>query len=319
MTSSWVDYIRLIPTAPGAELVLGLVLFAIALATAKFRGHAAATSTTGQGRPSSTVTVSRIAAASSILVLLGWLAGDIAVIAIGHIVWWRYAAPLVGVCVGLGLLLVVVVRRSSRVEVAVPPTLRRTWRTFSSGREIVAALAVVGAVGLVTVCAGLASSPDAAGNWDQIDLPGQGSASFFGWRYGLPLLITAGAVIVLAAIALHRDSTRPYTRPDVVTAQIDLRRATASAVLRPVIGASTLCLGAIFMFVGETGMARVGTDIDGVGTVMWGTGFSAFGPVLFWMGWGLEVASVVALLATVAASRRPNAARAARVTARTTR
>lgn len=302
---SWLTYLRIAPTSVGFEFAAGLVAFAVlsvasARSNRRTRGRAIGTS-------QSAVPVTRVAAVSSILILVAWLAGDITVLTTEELVWWRFAAPLVSAAFGTGWLLILVAKRPSTVNVVVPPRVRRTWFTFASPNHVYATVIATLVLLVVTMVAGAASSRDPGGRFSRIALPGGGSASFYGWNYGVPVLAMIAILAALSWLVLHCDSVRPFTRPDLVDEQTNLRRTTGRAVLLPALGACSLCLGGVLMFLGGTGIGRTGTDVDGE-VVMWGTGFSAFGPALLWAGWVLQVAVIAALMMLSAGlfrSRRP--------------
>ncbi|MFB8893500.1 hypothetical protein [Microbacterium plantarum] len=187
--------------------------------------------------------------------------------------WWRVAAPLVVALVGVVAALVLVrTRGSGAPERPVSPPVRRSWVSFSSPMTLaaltVAALALAG----TTVAAGLASSPDDAGDWLWlvIPIPNAGDVDpvrvvFYGWVYGVPALVGLVLLVVAAWRALDRNAARSFLRPETVAIERAARRRTAGGIVWLTTGACLLALAAAWRLVGNAGSTTM-LMIDGPGT-----------------------------------------------------
>ncbi len=148
---------------------------------------------------------------------------------------WRFATPLVCAAVGLAAVLAVIVLRGSGApERPMTPTERRTWLTFSSRTSLIAAASSALVLATTTIAAGLASSANAEGEfvWLVIPIPNAASVDpiripFYGWAYGLPVLIGLAALLIATGITLRRSAARPFLRPETVTVERAARRRTA--------------------------------------------------------------------------------------------
>lgn len=111
--------------------------------------------------------------------------------------WWRFALPIACAAIGIGVALCLIATRGTTPpEVPVPGT-RRTWLSFSSRSSLLVAAIVVLVLLGTTVTAGVASSPNDEGQyvWLAIPIPNEADIDplrfhFYGWTYGLPVLVS---------------------------------------------------------------------------------------------------------------------------------
>lgn len=175
--------------------------------------------------------------------------------------WWRFATPIASAAIGIGVVVAFIVTRGTTpAEAAVVSAERRSWRSYSS-RFALIGLGVIG-LGLTatTVLAGIASSPNGRGQytWLVIPIPNEGAIDpirlpFYGWTYGIPVLISLGALLAVAWFALDRNAARPYLRAETVVAERSARRETARHVTRVTAAAMLLTLAGAWRFVAKAG------------------------------------------------------------------
>ncbi|MDJ0362513.1 hypothetical protein [Rhodococcus sp. H29-C3] len=247
------------------------------------------------------------AAIGSVLALIGWAVAIAATrLCAGpwDAPWWRHAAPMFGAVVGLAVLAVRVTRKAADVEVPVVPVVRRTWRTFADPIQLrLYAAAAVSLLALSIAC-GNASIPSPTGSYAAITAgDSSGIASFYGWAYAVPVIITVVVVSGLGIYVLNADAAKPFSRPDTVTAGTLTRRATASSVLLPALGAVVLSLGYALSFVAGTGRGSAGFG-EGEEMYMWSVGYSSLAPAIAVIGWALQTAAITLLLLMIARGLR---------------
>lgn len=283
--------------SPGTEVICGALL--LVASTLVLRRVRASNDQSSSHTPTAT---SRVAASAALLALVGWILGsasDMLLAELPAATWWRYAAPIVGAAVGTAILLIAVARTPTHVEACVAPTARRTWVSFANPRELRGAIATGVTLIVVSVLAGLASSAADGGWYSRLTLDGGGSASFFGWTYGLPVVAATAVLAGLGWTTLSLTSRRPYSHPDAVALETAQRRATTTAVLRLSFGALLLSLGGALHFIGDAGLGSAGLDYPGVGTFVWSAGYFSFAPTILWVGWGMQVTAVAILIRIV--------------------
>jgi hypothetical protein len=283
----------LLPFAPGAELVVGAVVFgAVALVLRK--------------RPSIERAPRALRLAAGVVVV-GWAVDVVAGVVwvrFPAVPWWSLVTPLLLAAVGLAIVAVRGGKREARAGVPALPAVRRTWRTFASSGLLATAAVIAAVLVLVTLIAGTASIADENGALIFLPLAGGGVSTFYGWALGGPvlvgtLLLAASTVACLSAVAAS-----PFSGPHTVQAETRQRRVTSDAVAMLTLAALALTLGGALQTVGHAGAGEVND-------VVWSTGFSAFAPFFVWTGWALQVSSLAALIA-LAAGTVPVAARETR-------
>lgn len=175
--------------------------------------------------------------------------------------WWRYAVPLFCALVGMSVVLGLVVLRGTRPsETPVVPATRRTWVSFSPRPDVVGAGVVLLALSATTAAAGLSSSADSRGRyvWLEIPVPNEAAIdpirlSFYGWAYGVPVLICLAALSIATWAVLHRNAARPYIRPETVVVERDARRDIAIGAVRIATASMLLALAGAWRLIADAG------------------------------------------------------------------
>lgn len=178
----------------------------------------------------------------------------------GVVSWWRYATPVFAASLGLAVLLVVVATRGSApAERPVIPAVRRTWLSFSTRVASAGAVLVVLALAVTTIAAGLASSNIGDGPYVylEIAIPNETIDPvrpwFYGWAYGVPVLVCLVALAAVAVGALHSNAVRAFLRPETVVAEQRERRDVANGITRVATGAALLALAGAWRFIADAG------------------------------------------------------------------
>lgn len=186
----------------------------------------------------------------------------------GVVSWWRYATPVFAASVGVAVLLAMVATRGSTPPERPVVTARRTWLTFSSRVGAAGTALALLALTTTTLLAGLASSNLNGGPYVylEIDVPNESIDPirpwFYGWAYGVPVLICTAALIALVVAALHANAARPFLRPETVVAEQRERRDIAGGIARLAASAALLAMGGALRFIAEAGSVA-GLTIQG--------------------------------------------------------
>lgn len=286
MIEKLLDRWMLLPLAPGVELVAALLLLGVAVLI----GGARHPGGSGESRAS----LPGVARVTSMAVIVLWVL-DVAARALWvrfpTVAWWSLLLPLVVAAAGIAALLVFRRRTgTSRVGVPSMPAVRRTWRSFASGRATLAVGLVALVLVLVTIAAGSASIADDTGARVFLPLADNGVSSFYGWALGGPVLIGVALLTVASFVALSAIAARPFVSPTTVALEVEQRRISSNAVVCIAGSAFALTLGGAVQIIGQAGAA-------GAGDAVWATGFSAFASVFIWTGWALQVSALAALIA----------------------
>lgn len=176
--------------------------------------------------------------------------------------WWRYATPIFAAALGLAVLLMIVVGRGSApAERPVIPAVRRTWLSFSTRGACVGAAVAVLALTITTIAAGFASSNIGDGPYVFLEIPIPNETIdplrpwFYGWAYGVPVLVCLVALSAVGAGALHANAARAFLRPGTVVAEQRARRDIAIGITRIVTAAALLALAGAWRFIADAGSA----------------------------------------------------------------
>lgn len=174
--------------------------------------------------------------------------------------WWRYATPLFAASAGLAVVLAIIVSRgSTRPERPVISATRRTWLTFSSRIGLIGAVLALLAVTLTTIATGLASSTigDGPHVFLEIGIPNETIDPirpwFYGWAYGVPVLICVALLATVSAIALRANSARSFLNPETVTAEQRERREIAAGIMSVATSSALLALAGAWRFIADAG------------------------------------------------------------------
>lgn len=222
--------------------------------------------------------------------------------------WWRYATPVFTAGAGVAVLLSLIVTRGSRPAERPVVSPRRTWLGFSSRIGSAGAAVALLVLTATTVLAGLASSNIDGGPYVflEIDVPNETIDPirpwFYGWAYGVPVLICTAALVAVSVAALHANAARPFLRPETVLTEQRERRDIATGVTRLAISSALLALAGAWRFIAEAGSVG-GLTIEGDGRsdsydAVWRYGEIA--AVGGWLAPGLEIAAFVLLLLVTA-------------------
>lgn len=224
--------------------------------------------------------------------------------------WGRFAIPLACAVLGLGFVLgMIATRGTTPPEAPVVSVTRRNWKTFSTR----SALGTVSAVALTliatTVLAGLASSTNDEGEhvWLAIPIPNEDGIDpirqpFYGWAYGLPVLICLTALGAVFWAALDRNSARPFLRPETVAAERTARRATATGVSRIAVASMLLALAGAWRLISRAGsgveLTIMGQNENSPYEAAWK--YAEFAIAAGWLAPLLEVIAITLLLLVAA-------------------
>lgn len=237
----------------------------------------------------------------------------------GGYAWWQFPLPLAAAVVILVVALVRSRAEPARVETPVVPLTRRNWLTFSRQRDVVIAASTGGALLLLSVLSGLASATDRNGLHTIIVMRGGDFAvpddidtsiaangpwsSFYGWAYGVPVMVLAVILALVLWLALRTDAARPFVRPEDVAADTADRAAAAIGAWRLAAAALGLTFGAALAFVAYAGLSSTGVGVPGLGTATWSLGYSSFAPAMLGLSVLVRIAATVSLLLLVRGAR----------------
>ncbi|MCU1408127.1 MAG: hypothetical protein JWM23_207 [Microbacteriaceae bacterium] len=191
----------------------------------------------------------------------------------------RYIFPLL-LCAAALLFLLAPVRvlRPHRSAELVP----RTLVSFASRSWLVSATAVTVGVVIVSVLAGLASSPDEAGRYVMYGVTSSASTTasttIYGWWFSLPCLALIAIIVAIALMELVVISRPPLA----VDRHSDIAKRTARVrgVLAVSTGGLLLHLGAVLQSLYGASTLRLELEAGLAGRVELGSSFAAIGPVL---------------------------------------
>lgn len=177
------------------------------------------------------------------------------------VTWWRFAIPVASSFLAIAVLLaLIVVRGSSAPEAPVVTGARRGWMSFGPRVGLIAGCVVLLVLVSTTIAAGLASAADGQGRyiWLEIPIPNEADIdpirlTFYGWAFGVPVLIALTALIAASWAALHANAARPYIRPETVTAERALRREVARGTVRIATAGMLLALAGGWRLIASAG------------------------------------------------------------------
>jgi len=235
--------------------------------------------------------------------------------------WWQYATPVFAAFLCLAFVLgLIVFRGTIQPEQPVAPTARRTWTSFSPRAGLIGAGAALVALLATTIAAGMASSADDRGRYIYLELPVPNVPMdalrpwFYGWAYGVPVIVCLAALIAVTWATLRRNAARPFLRPETVGSEQSARVEIASGAVRIATAGMLLALGGAFRFIGRYGsISYVTTEVDGRREsyeMTWR--YAEFAAAAGWLAPALEITAFVLLLVVasrlfhVRALRQPN-------------
>ncbi|MDR2998061.1 MAG: hypothetical protein LBU78_08070 [Microbacterium sp.] len=282
-------------------IAVGILLFRPKPQTGDVAGAAAPSKYAAERRALAVVALVTVVAYIAEFIERGYIVTDTELI---H--WWRFAAPLAVAAIGIAIVLwMITAVGSERPEQPMVTTGRRTWTSFSTRMAIISAGLVVLALVVTTVTAGFASSPNSQGLYVWLEIPIANEPSippirvlFYGWAYGLPVLVCAAALGALAWGALDRNAARPFSRPETVAAERVARRATAAGVTRIATAAMLLTLSGAWWLIARAGSGTALTILRDRGDdhfdATWR--YAELAVAAGWLAPILEIAGLVILL-----------------------
>ena len=247
-----------------AAIVTGAIVIA-AGGNARRRSHIRLGAVSADGVPSRYTGERRTLGISAIGVIAAVVAENLitgyALELNGVVSWWHYAAPVFLASVAVGALLVVIIRRGSAARGVPAVSARRTWLTFSSRTGSTGAALSVLALTATTLLAGLASSNIDGGPYVflEIGIPNESGIDpvrpwFYGWAYGIPVLVCTALLVAVAVAALHANAARTFLRPESVIAEHHERRVIATGITRLTTAGALLALAGAWRFIAEAGV-----------------------------------------------------------------
>lgn len=183
--------------------------------------------------------------------------------------WWRFATALFVAALGLGVVAAIEVRGAKPPEVPVVSGARRTWTSFGPRVGLIGGVAVLVAILVTSIAAGMAAYVDSRGDsaWLEIPIPNEETIDpmrvhFYGWTYGVPVLICAALLAAATWGVLQANASRPYIRPETVAAERHARRAVARDAVRIATAAMLLGLAGAWRLIASNGTGS-GLVIEG--------------------------------------------------------
>ncbi|WP_349885013.1 hypothetical protein ABRP18_016035 [Microbacterium sp. WHRI 7836] len=222
----------------------------------------------------------------------------------GVVSWWRYALPVFIAGVGVAVLIALIATRGTSSPERPVVSARRTWLTFTSPFASACTAASILALTATTFLAGLASSNIDGGPYVflEIDVPNATIDPirpwFYGWAYGVPVLVCTAALVAVVVAAMHASAARPFLRAETVLAEQHERRDIATGITRVATSGALLALAGAWRFIAEAGSGTTLTIQGDDGNASY-EAFWRYGEVAAVGGWlapAIEIAAFVLLL-----------------------
>lgn len=222
----------------------------------------------------------------------------------GVVSWWRYALPVFIAGVGVAVLIALIATRGTSSPERPVVSARRTWLTFTSPFASACAAASILALTATTFLAGRASSNIDGGPYVflEIDVPNATIDPirpwFYGWAYGVPVLVCTAALVAVVVAAMHASAARPFLRAETVLAEQHERRDIATGITRVATSGALLALAGAWRFIAEAGSGTTLTIQGDDGNASY-EAFWRYGEVAAVGGWlapAIEIAAFVLLL-----------------------
>ncbi|WP_194408623.1 hypothetical protein [Microbacterium cremeum] len=175
--------------------------------------------------------------------------------------WWRFATPVASSVLAVAILAaLIVLRGSAPSEARVVTGARRTWTTFGPRVGLILCGAVLLLLVATTIAAGVTSAADSRGQyiWLEIPIPNEAEIDpirlwYYGWAFGVPVLIALAALLVATALALRVNAARPFIRPETVAAERGLRSEVASGAVAVATAGMLLALAGAWRLIARAG------------------------------------------------------------------
>ncbi|GAA1767337.1 hypothetical protein [Agromyces humatus] len=228
--------------------------------------------------------------------------------------WWQYATPVFAAFLSLSVVLAMIAfRGTTPPEQPVVSGARRSWTTYGSRISMLSAgAALVGLLG-TTIAAGLASSADERGRYIYLAIPVPNTAIdpirpwFYGWGFGVPVLVCVAALAVVTWATLRGNAIRPFIRPETVGAEQIARTEVASAVLRIATAGMLLALAGAWRFIARAGSASslgVGDESGGRTEYDLAWQWAEFAIAAGWLAPAIEITAFALLILVASRLRR---------------
>lgn len=225
--------------------------------------------------------------------------------------WWQYATPVFAVLLVVLTLLGVIVLHRRTPEAPVRSMVRRTWVSFGSRGALVGAGIIAVALIATTIGAGLASSSDDRGRFIYLSIPVPNTDLaplemwFYGWSFGVPVLVCTALLVLAVGAALHVNAARPFLRSETVAAESAMRARIATATALLASAGMLLALGGAWRFIARSGtVSRLGIGDDPtVYDTIWQ--YAELARLAGWLAPFAEIAGFVLLLLVASRLRRP--------------
>ncbi|WEK61529.1 MAG: hypothetical protein P0Y60_01840 [Candidatus Microbacterium colombiense] len=187
----------------------------------------------------------------------------------GITAWWRFATPVFAAGLALAVIAAVAARSAARPVVPVVTGERRTWRTFVPRATLIGGAVALAAVLVTTIAAGLVAYVGSNGESAWLEIPINNAPeidpvrlNFYGWTFGIPVLICAALLVAATGALLHLTAARPYIRPETVVVERQERRAAARDAVRIATAGLLLALAGAWRLIASAGGVS-GLTIDG--------------------------------------------------------
>ncbi|MFB7890980.1 hypothetical protein ACFC1I_02095 [Microbacterium sp. NPDC056044] len=177
--------------------------------------------------------------------------------------WWRFATPIASSALSIAILAALITfRGSAPSEAPVVTGARRTWTTFGPRGGLILCGVVLLLLLATTIAAGVTSAADGRGQyiWLEIPIPNEAEIDpirlwYYGWAFGVPVLIALAALIVTTALALRVNAARPFIRPETVAAERGLRSEVAGGAVAVATAGMLLALAGAWRLIARAGTA----------------------------------------------------------------
>ncbi len=216
--------------------------------------------------------------------------------------WWRFATPLLAATIGSAVVSAIIATRGMpRVTEPMPPTPRRGWRSFSSRRALTGAAAASLLLIVTTLAAGSISSADDDGRYAMLAIAVPNAPEvdplrfpFYGWAYGVPVLVALTALVLTTGVLLHLNAARRFQRTATIAAETIARKQTARASVALLTAVVLLGVAEAWRQIADVGNVSLLTIMKDDGAVSYETPWR-FAELAAAFRWGAPVLEVVAL------------------------